>query len=269
MNNQLIEDALLMCFDLETTGINVHEDRIVQLAVSYFRGHRVLQQHTQLFNPERMIPLQASQVHGVYDKHVVDQPKLSEFIDRLSPHFTGTALPHHPSPILVGYNLLSYDIPLFKSELKRIDHPPTLIDLPTIDLIIFARWFLRHIKPLKLVNLCEHFRVPLTHAHNALFDAKACGLLIPHFIQSGYLPPTVDEALSAQSRFAKQLEDEYQRYRLWLYRDRVTNELTLGQGKYIGTSVSRADPSYLRHCLNKMSDLPEEVRTAFEARLKT
>lgn len=259
-----IEDALLMCFDLETTGVNPAQDRVVQLAVSYFHAHQVVQQHSQLFHPEMPIPEGASAVHGVYDAHVQDAPKLSEFIDRLVPHFRGEVLSRFSSPILVGYNLIAYDIPLFKAELQRIGYDPQLIDLPTIDLFIFAKWHLRHIKPLKLTHLCQHFNVPLTQAHHALFDAKACGFLIPHFINSGYLPRTVGEALSLQKTYSEQIEAEFSQYRNWLYHDRVTGELTMGQGAHLGVSVTRTDPSYFSYCLRKMSDLPPAVRSVFE-----
>lgn len=263
-----LTEALLMCFDLETTGVNTSEDRVVQLAVSYFKGHHVVQQHTQLFNPERPIPEGASAVHGVYDHHVADQPLLRDFISRLAPHFRGEVLTQHPPPVLVGYNLFSYDIPLFKAELVRIGHDPALIDLPTLDLIVFARWYLRHRPRLRLENLCEEFGVSLTKAHDALFDAKACGLLIPHFIRSGYLPPTLGEALKAQDRFRPIIEQEYNDYKGWLYQDRTTRELTLGQGKYRQTALSRVDPGYLQYCLDRMSDLPPKVRSLFTARVK-
>ena len=263
-----IEHALLMCFDLETTGVSLTEDRIVQLAVSYFHQHRVVQQHTQIFNPERPIPEGASAVHGIYQEHVEGQPTLADFLPRLEPHFRGEILKDHPQPVLVGYNLISFDIPLFKSELKRIGADPHLIDLPTLDLIVFTRWYLRHRSRLKLESICEEFGVSLEHAHNALFDAKACGLLIPHLIKSGYMPSTIGEALRAQARFSAQLAEEHRLYKRWLYRDRTTNVLTLGQGKHHGTSLALIDPGYCEYCLRKMSDLPTAVRDLFTARVE-
>ena len=263
-----LDEALLMCFDLETTGVNINEDRIVQLAVSYFHKHRVVQQHTQIFNPGVPIPEGASAVHGVYDAHVVDQPKLADFIPRLAPHFRGEVLAQRPPPLLVGYNLISFDVPLFKAELSRVGHDSDLIEIPTLDLIIFVRWFLRHRRHQRLENICQDFGVSLTKAHDALFDAKACGYLVSHFLRSGYLPTTVGEALKAQAHFASVLEQEYQDYRRWLYRDRTTQALTMGQGKHIGVGLAHVDPSYLTHCLNTMSDLPPMVREAFTSRLK-
>ena len=82
-------EALLMCFDLETTGVNVHQDRIVQMAVSYFHQRRRIQQHTQMFNPEQPIPPGASSVHGIYDADVQSMPTFGSFIGRLAPHFEG------------------------------------------------------------------------------------------------------------------------------------------------------------------------------------
>ena len=263
-----IERALFMCFDLETTGVKTNEDRIVQLAVSYFHDHRVVQQHTQLFNPERPIPEGASAVHGVYQQHVEGQPTLAEFLPRLEPHFKGQVLSNRPPPVLVGYNLISFDIPLFQAELTRVGGDPSLIEMPTLDLIIFARWHLRHRRGLKLVDLCAEFGVALEHAHNALFDAKACGLLIPHFVRSGYLPPTLGEALRAQAYFSAQLDEEHKLYKRWLYRDRTTGTLTLGQGKHQGVSLARVDAGYCKYCLDRMNDLPSAVHELFTARVE-
>ena len=263
--NMALRDALFMCFDLETTGINIESDRIVQLAVSYFQGGQVVQQHSQILNPNCPIPEQSSAVHGIYDKDVVNQPSLSQFLPKLIPHFKGEVLSQFSAPILLGYNLVSYDIPLFKYELKRINVNEGLVDLPVIDLIYFARWYLRNQK-IKLVDLCQYFKVPLEHAHNALFDAKACGLLLPMFYQAGYLGETVGEVLEMQAQIKPKLDAEYNKYRMWLYHDRFTDALILGQGKYQGTPLIQCDPSYLQHCVTNY-DLPSAVKQAFEAQL--
>jgi len=261
--NLPLSEALYMCFDLETTGVNVAEDRIVQLAVSYFHQGRVVQQHTQLINPEMPIPEGASAVHGVYDNDVVHQPTFNEFISKLKPHLRGEVLSGYPPPILVGYNIISYDVPLFKHELARIGEDETLIDLPMIDLIYFARWHLRQHRSLKLTELCKHFNVPLDNAHNALFDAKACGMLLPLFYRSGYLADTLGEVMREQAKFRKQLGEEYENYRRWLYHDRFTSELTIGQGKHIGTPLHKADKGFLSYCLNNFEGIPELVQEAF------
>lgn len=261
-----LKDALFMCFDLETTGINTDEDRIVQLAVSYFHGGQVIQQHSQIFNPQCPIPQQASEVHGIYDQDVINQPTFGEFVHKLEPHFRGQVLPHLPPPILLGYNIVSFDVPLFKSELLRVNQNESLIDIPMVDLIYFARWYLRN-KQLKLVNLCEYFDVSLKHAHNALFDAKACGMLLPLFYSSGYLAETTGATIKQQTEFMKILEVEYQDYRSWLYRDRFTKELMLGQGKYNGVPLAKVDPGYLSYCLNNYKDIPELVKEAFSHQL--
>ena len=256
-----------MCFDLETTGVSVTDDRIVQLAVSYFHRGQIVQQHTQLINPGQPIPEGASKVHGVWDKDVVDQPSFERFIDRLKPHFRGEVLPHLPPPILVGYNIIRYDVPLFKNELLRLGEDQSMIDMPMIDLIYFARWHLRHHRSLKLVKLCEHFNVSLENAHDALFDARACGKLIPQMYRSGYLPETVGESIDLQSQLISKQDEEYAQYKRWLYHDRQTGELMIGQGKYIGTPLTKVDKGFLRHCLDKYDGIPEVVQDAFRRQL--
>ena len=257
-----------MCFDLETTGVNVKDDRIVQLAVSYFHRGEIVQQHTQLINPGIPIPKGASEVHGVWDEDVANQPSFESFIDRLKPHFRGKVLPHLPPPVLVGYNIITYDVPLFKSELSRISEDESLIDLPMIDLIYFARCHLRHHRSLKLVKLCEHFNVSLENAHDALFDARACGRLLPQLYRSGYLPETVGATIDEQSKLIQSQEEEYQKYKRWLYHDRHTGELMLGQSKYIGTPLAKVDRGFLRYCLDRYDGIPEAVQEAFRAQLR-
>ena len=84
-----LEDALLMCFDLETTGVNTQEDRVVQLGVSYFHQGRSLNKHQQLINPGVPIPPGASAVHKITDERVQGAPRLAdllpEFVERRFP----------------------------------------------------------------------------------------------------------------------------------------------------------------------------------------
>ena len=263
-----VSDVLLMCFDLETTGVNITTDRVVQIAVSYFnRGSRV-QQHQQLINPERPIPVGASEVHGVYDADVLNAPTMGQFAPRLLPHFTGRIFTDKSPPIIVGYNVLGYDIPLFQAELERVQATFRVDDLPAIDLLLWVRWFLRHEPKQKLTEICDRFNVTLNNAHEALADARACGHLINAFLDSGYLPDDLGQTLEFQSVIRDRLDEEYRRYKRWIYLDREDERtLRIGQGKHIGMTLDAVDDGYFKFILRKIDDLPQEVKSLFERRL--
>jgi len=278
-----LEDALLMCFDLETTGVNPQEDRVVQLGVSYFRGGRHLQKHQQLIHPGVPIPPGAAAVHGVTDEHVREAPRLAQLLERLEAHFSGAVFAG-PPPVLVGYNLISYDLPLFEAELRRAGAAWSVLQRPAIDVFTFVKWHLRHEPSRKLSDIAARFQIPL-RAHDALSDAHATGLLLGRLFRDGYLPPTVEEITREEARLRPLLDEEYREYGNWLYHDRMTGELLLGTKRHTGLRLADVDAGFFRFILDKNKPearaaegggergdkgppLPPRVRELFEARLR-
>lgn len=109
---QLAQDRDLIFFDLETTGLNVVTDRIVQIAaVKYPRGGGPPVELNQLLNPQMPIPAEVVAVHGIDDAAVVDAPTFPEYADELDAYL-GEA-------DLAGYNLGRFDIPVLMEEFDR------------------------------------------------------------------------------------------------------------------------------------------------------
>ena len=61
-------------FDLETTGVNVASDRIVEISILKIMPDGTKETKTKKINPTIPIPLQSSLIHGIYDKDVADEP---------------------------------------------------------------------------------------------------------------------------------------------------------------------------------------------------
>lgn len=64
----------IVFFDLETTGVNIAKDRIVEISVLKVYPNGKEEQKTIRVNPEMPIPKEASEVHGIYDEDVKDCP---------------------------------------------------------------------------------------------------------------------------------------------------------------------------------------------------
>ena len=75
----------LVVFDLETTGINVSKDRIVEISLLkvFPDGNEVLK--TYRVNPGIPIPNETSEIHGIYDADVADKPAFKELAPELIP----------------------------------------------------------------------------------------------------------------------------------------------------------------------------------------
>lgn len=101
----------LVFFDLETTGINITKDRIVEL--SYIKvlpdGSDV--RKTIRVNPGMHIPEQATAVHHITDEDVKDKPLFKEIAKTLAKDFEGCDF--------VGFNSNRFDIPLLMEEFLR------------------------------------------------------------------------------------------------------------------------------------------------------
>lgn len=101
----------LAFFDLETTGINVGTDRIVEIAIlkAMPDGSELIK--SMRINPEMPIPLQSSLIHGIYDKDVAESLTFREAAAELA-EFIGDA-------DLAGYNSNRFDIPVLLEEFLR------------------------------------------------------------------------------------------------------------------------------------------------------
>jgi DNA polymerase-3 subunit epsilon len=103
----------IVFFDLETTGINVASDRIVEISWLKIMPGGNVSSYTQLINPTIPIDPKATEVHGITDEDVRDQPTFKEIARNLARELEGCDL--------AGYNSNKFDIPLLAEEFLRAD----------------------------------------------------------------------------------------------------------------------------------------------------
>lgn len=102
----------IVFFDLETTGINIANDRIVEISLLKITPEGTEECLTYRVNPERPIPAEATSVHGIYDEDVKDEPPFSEIGKKIAQFIEGSDLG--------GYNSNRFDIPLLAEEFLRV-----------------------------------------------------------------------------------------------------------------------------------------------------
>ena len=101
----------LCIFDLETTGTNIGKDRIVEICILKVNPDTSRESKTWLINPEMPIPVEASAVHGIYDKDVENAPTFKEAAPKIMEMLSGADLG--------GFNSNRFDVPLLAEELLR------------------------------------------------------------------------------------------------------------------------------------------------------
>lgn len=149
-------------FDLETTGINVAKDRIVEIAILKVLPDGKEVNYRKLVNPTIPIPKEVIEIHHISDEDVKDAPTFKEIALEIILFLKDCDL--------AGYNSDRFDIPLLMEEFMRADvsfdlDNRKLIDVQTIFHLMEKR------------NLTAAYRFycdkKLEDAHSAMADVKA------------------------------------------------------------------------------------------------
>lgn len=101
----------LVFFDLETTGVDVSSDRVVEISMVKLFPDSHKESLTYRVNPERHIPEGASAVHHIYDEDVKDCPTFKQLANVVLAYIQGCDL--------AGYNSNHFDVPMLQEELLR------------------------------------------------------------------------------------------------------------------------------------------------------
>ena len=101
----------LAFFDLETTGINIASDRIVEISILRIEPGGAETWYTKRVNPEMPIPEEVTAIHGISDEDVREAPVFREIAREVAGFIDGCDL--------AGYNAIKFDIPLLAEEFLR------------------------------------------------------------------------------------------------------------------------------------------------------
>lgn len=156
-----LENVPMVSLDLETTGLRVRHDRVVQIGA--IRSDDESQVFGSLVNPDIAIPAASTRIHGITDNAVTDADSFPLALPRLRTFIDGK--------VLLGYNI-GFDLAVLNAEAERhgVDWQWTaglcLRQLATRLLGNEAMLMLGDLE-----TLAAHFQVPVTSRHTALGDA--------------------------------------------------------------------------------------------------
>lgn len=152
----------IIFFDLETTGIDVAKDRIVELCYIKVFPNGNEESKSMRLNPGMHIPEASSQVHGIYDEDVQDCPTFSQIASDLKKVFEGADL--------AGFNSNRFDIPLLVEEFLRVGID---IDLSRRKMVDVQNIYHKLERRTLIAAYKYYCNKDLENAHSAFADTRA------------------------------------------------------------------------------------------------
>ena len=122
----------LLFFDIESTGLNVATDRIVEISMVKVMPDGSRDVKTRRVNPTIPIPEAARAVHGISDEDVKDCPTFAQLAKSMMAWMEGCDI--------AGYNSLNFDIPMLTEEFMRVGLDPKFRERNLVDVqVIFYK----------------------------------------------------------------------------------------------------------------------------------
>ncbi len=152
----------IVFFDLETTGVNIAKDRIVEISILKVFPNGNKESKTWLVNPEMEIPKEVVAIHGITNEKVVTEPTFNELAKEVSQLIEGCDL--------AGFNSNRFDIPLLAEEMLRAEVDFDMKNRVAVDVqVIF------HKKEQRTLSAAYKFYCDeiLEDAHSAEADTNA------------------------------------------------------------------------------------------------
>ncbi len=217
-------------FDLETTGIDVVKDRIVEISIYKIFPNRTKELKTWLVNPEISIPAQATAVHGISNEKVANEPTFKQIASHIYAIIRDSDL--------AGYNSDRFDIPLLVEEFLRAE-----IDFDIKNRFMVDVQTIFHKKEERTLSAALKFycNETLENAHSAAADTEATYKILEAQLERY---PDLEPSVKALSEYTNRKKSVDFAGFIAL-NDKGEEYITFG--KYKGqtvTSVFEKDPGY-------------------------
>ena len=236
----------LIFFDLETTGVDVSNDRIVEICYIKVFPDGSEKEYTRRINPGMHIPEGASAVHGIYDDDVKDCPLFREVAKEIAADFEGCDL--------AGFNSNRFDLPMLAEEFLRAQVDIDLTRHHAIDVQV-----LYHKREPRTLSAAHKFYCgcEFDNAHSALADTRATYEVLKAQLDHYDDMENDVAALAKESSFTRNVDFAGR----FVYDD--AGREVFNFGKYKGEPVAavlQRDPGYYGWMMN--GDFPLNTKQA-------
>lgn len=240
--------------DCETTGIDPATDRILTFAVHKRWPNRQHNGNEWKFNPGRLIPKSATEIHGITNEDVAQEHPFTKARAMQIIEFIGV------DAILVGFNILKFDIPIFMAELERcgcsVEFPPP--GMAVIDCLNIFRKKFPHDLDAAALRYAAQKRA--SNQHDALEDCELTANILEGQLQQH--PDLAELTVDDLARWSQ--PDGMVDFSGKLFRDR-DGDVCYGIGKDYAKKIKDA-PSFAHWMLTK--NFPPDTKRAVEAELR-
>lgn len=235
-------------FDLETTGINISKDRIVEISILKVYPNSNKESRTWLVNPEISIPSEVSKIHGITNEMVINEPNFKEIGSQVKEMINNCDLG--------GFNSNKFDIPLLAEEFLRSNIDFDLEKIKCIDVQNIFHKMEKRTLGAAYVFYCKK---EMENAHSAMYDARATLEVLKAQAKKYSELENNDEFLSEFSKANKSSVD---------YAGRIVldgqNQPIINFGKHKGKNVElvfQKEPGYYSWILK--GDFSQNTKSCF------
>jgi len=248
----------LCVFDLETTGLQVTKDRIVQIAVIKINPNGLKEELNLIVNPEMEIPQEVIDIHGITNERAKECPTFKELAVQVVT-FIGNS-------DLAGFNSNKFDIPLLAEEFLRIGVDFDLSNRAFIDVQNIFHKMEQRTLVAAYKFYCEK---DLTKAHDAMFDTVATWEVLEKQIEKYNLDSDVNrladlsragdhKILDMAGRIAINTKGEVI-YNFGKHKGKTVEQISKSEPGYYGWMLEADFPLYTKSVLRKAMESIKEV----------
>ena len=254
----------LCVFDLETTGLQVTKDRIVQIAALKIHPDGTEEELNLVVNPEMEIPQEVIDIHGITNEMAIKAPTFRALAEQIKSFFGDSDL--------AGYNSNKFDIPVLAEEFLRVGIEFDLTQRAFIDVQnIFHKMEQR-----TLVAAYKFYcQKNLENAHDAMHDTKATWEVLEKQIEKYKLKPDVvslaelsragnHKILDMAGRIAMNSKEEVI-YNFGKHKGKTIASVAKTEPGYYGWMLEADFPLYTKSVLRKAMEEIKEKRRINEA----
>lgn len=164
-------DETFVVFDIETTGFSYHKDTIIEIGAVKVEKGVVIERFSQLINPLRPIPPEISELTGISEDMVSDQPSLEEVLPRFMAFIEGAPVVAHNA---------NFDCSFIRYYCEKLALPFTSL---IVDTLALSRLLLTDIKKHNLKAVTKYLKIVLNDHHRAVADAEATARVFVKFTE--------------------------------------------------------------------------------------